>query len=114
MLSGRRKVNFSGAILFYMNRNELTAHIAAEFKKHYGREPRWIVAAPGRVNIIGEHTDYNDGFVLPMAIERYTVIAAAPSDRVSPEVELRSANMPGLPVLIELTRPVETFAKGGW
>jgi galactokinase len=34
------------------------------------------VAAPGRVNLIGEHTDYNDGFVLPMAIERYTVIAA--------------------------------------
>ena len=38
--------------------------------------PKWTVAAPGRVNLIGEHTDYNDGFVLPMAIERYTVIAA--------------------------------------
>ena len=38
--------------------------------------PRWVVAAPGRVNIIGEHIDYNDGFVLPMAIERYCVIAA--------------------------------------
>ena len=59
-----------------MNRTELTAHIAAEFKKHYGREPRWIVAAPGRVNVIGEHTDYNDGFVLPMAIERYAIMAA--------------------------------------
>jgi galactokinase len=42
----------------------------------YGRPPRWIVAAPGRVNVIGEHTDYNDGFVLPMAIERYAVMAA--------------------------------------
>ncbi len=46
------------------------------FEKCFGHEPRRIVAAPGRVNLIGEHTDYNDGFVLPMAIERYTVIAA--------------------------------------
>jgi galactokinase len=48
------------------------------FVKQYGTEPVWIVAAPGRVNLIGEHTDYNDGFVFPMAIERFTVIAAAP------------------------------------
>ena len=59
-----------------MNLKELTAHIAAEFQKTYGRAPRWIVAAPGRVNVIGEHTDYNDGFVLPMAIERYAIMAA--------------------------------------
>ena len=54
-------------------------HAAARFAKTYGRPPRWIAAAPGRVNVIGEHTDYNDGFVLPMAIERYTVMAADPS-----------------------------------
>ena len=59
-----------------MNLKELSTHIAAEFQKHYGRAPRWIVAAPGRVNVIGEHTDYNDGFVLPMAIERYAIMAA--------------------------------------
>ena len=59
-----------------MNLKELTAHVTAEFQNHYGRAPRWIVAAPGRVNVIGEHTDYNDGFVLPMAIERYAIMAA--------------------------------------
>jgi galactokinase len=59
-----------------MTLKDLSAHIAAEFQKHYGRVPRWIVAAPGRVNVIGEHTDYNDGFVLPMAIERYAIMAA--------------------------------------
>ena len=59
-----------------MTLNELTAYAAQQFAKNYGREPRWTVAAPGRVNVIGEHTDYNSGFVLPTAIERYTVMAA--------------------------------------
>jgi galactokinase len=59
-----------------MNLKELGEHIAIEFQKCYGHSPRWIVAAPGRVNVIGEHTDYNDGFVLPMAIERYAIMAA--------------------------------------
>jgi galactokinase len=51
----------------------------ATFERRYGRLPRWIVAAPGRVNLIGEHVDYNDGFVMPMAIDRYCVIVAAES-----------------------------------
>jgi galactokinase len=59
-----------------MNLSELSSRVAEQFQKTYGRPPRWIVAAPGRVNIIGEHTDYNDGFVLPMAIERYAIMAA--------------------------------------
>jgi len=59
-----------------MTLNELTDHVSQLFAKTFGRPPRWIVAAPGRVNVIGEHTDYNDGFVLPMAIEFYTVMAA--------------------------------------
>lgn len=59
-----------------MSLQALATQITAEFESHYGRPPRWIVAAPGRVNVIGEHTNYNDGFVLPMAIERHAVMAA--------------------------------------
>src|SRR4051794_33330161 len=46
------------------------------FGRRFGRPARWVAAAPGRVNLIGEHTDYNDGFVLPMAIDRHVVLAA--------------------------------------
>ncbi len=44
----------------------------------YGAPPAGIVASPGRVNLIGEHTDYNDGFVLPLAIDRHTLLAFSP------------------------------------
>jgi len=57
----------------------LSRTAASEFAARFQRPPRWVVAAPGRVNIIGEHTDYSGGLVLPMAIDRYTVIAAAPA-----------------------------------
>jgi galactokinase len=46
----------------------------AAFLAHFARPPRLVAAAPGRVNLIGEHTDYNDGFVLPIAIDRRTVV----------------------------------------
>jgi len=49
------------------------------FQQLYKREPR-LFRAPGRVNLIGEHTDYNEGFVLPMAIDRETVVAGAARD----------------------------------
>jgi galactokinase len=46
-------------------------------RTRFGRESNFRVAAPGRVNLIGEHTDYNDGFVFPIAIERYVAVAAS-------------------------------------
>jgi galactokinase len=51
-----------------------------QFVQKFGREPKWIVRAPGRVNLIGEHTDYNDGFVLPLAIDRAVWVALEPRD----------------------------------
>ncbi|MDI6099791.1 galactokinase [Actinoplanes sp. NEAU-A12] len=51
----------------------------AAFLEAYATEPAGLWAAPGRVNLIGEHTDYNDGFVLPFALPQRTVAAAGPA-----------------------------------
>src|SRR5262245_7446295 len=53
------------------------AAVKASFAAPFGPPPQWIAAAPGRVHLIDEHTDYDAGFVLPLAIERYVVMAAA-------------------------------------
>src|SRR5215471_10599613 len=52
--------------------------LASRFKERFGAVPR-IFRAPGRVNLIGEHTDYNDGFVMPAAIQLSTLVAVGPS-----------------------------------
>lgn len=59
-----------------MNLNE---KVTAHFRDRFGYEPAHIVRAPGRVNLLGEHVDYNDGFVLPIAIDRATWLAFSPS-----------------------------------
>jgi galactokinase len=56
--------------------NQDISMIYGSFERAFGHAPTHAASAPGRVNLIGEHTDYNDGFVLPMAIERKTAIAA--------------------------------------
>ncbi len=57
-----------------MEPDALIARAQAAFVRRFGRKPRFAAAAPGRVNLIGEHTDYNEGFVLPMAIDRRALI----------------------------------------
>jgi galactokinase len=64
---------------------------APGFEALYGQSPRVRVRAPGRVNLIGEHTDYNGGFVLPMAIPQQTEVALAP--RTDGTVRAFSANL---------------------
>jgi galactokinase len=96
-----------------MTLQELGRHTGHQFAKTYGRPPRWITAAPGRVNVIGEHTDYNDGFVLPMAIDRYTVIAAAPASNGATKIQLRSTLGDGA-TSVDLTQPVKPAPKGAW
>src|SRR6266545_3984092 len=53
------------------------AAVRRAFAERFGRRPEGVWAAPARVNLIGEHTDYNDGFVLPLAIDRRVTVAAA-------------------------------------
>ena len=64
-----------------MSLDAIADRAAALFGRCFGHPPRWLVAAPGRVNLIGEHTDYNEGFVLPMAIERHVIIAGDSNQR---------------------------------
>lgn len=60
-----------------MHPKELAIHA---FRQRFGKNPAQVALAPGRVNLLGEHVDYNDGFVLPAAIDRATYVAFSPAD----------------------------------
>ena len=80
------------------------ASLKDRFQALHGRAPAGAVRAPGRVNLIGEHTDYNDGFVLPIAIDRRTAAAYAPrGDRAVSFTSLQA----GPTARIDLDRPIE-------
>ncbi len=68
-----------------------TQTLEQSFSIHFNAKPKFIVRAPGRVNLIGEHTDYNDGFVLPMAIDRAVWIAFSP--RMDTQVRIHSLDI---------------------
>ena len=61
-----------------MAKHELYKKVTQAYMARFQQPPQLVVRAPGRVNLIGEHTDYNDGFVLPIATEQETWAAAAP------------------------------------
>jgi galactokinase len=92
-----------------MTFQQLTTHVSQEFAKTYGRLPRWVVAAPGRVNVIGEHTDYNDGFVLPMAIERYAVMAGDHATNGKNVIQIRDASG-AEPAMVDVSAPIRPSA----
>ena len=94
-----------------VDQEDPVARASEAFRSQFKRAPCWLASAPGRVNLIGEFTDFNDGFVLPMAIERRTVIAAAPNgtDRVSLHSEAT-----GETVTIDLSKPLHPDPKGRW
>ena len=75
------------------------------FREKFSGDPRWITQSPGRVNIIGEHTDYNDGFVLPMAINYSTWVALQPRQD-------RHVHITALDMGEELEFDLDQFEKG--
>ncbi len=87
---------------------EVTA-VAEEFSRLYGYAPEGVWEAPGRVNLIGEHTDYNDGFVMPFALP-HTAVAAF-GRRTDTAVRADSADLPGEPVVVADPAP---GASAGW
>ena len=89
------------------------------FEELFGSRPTGVVLAPGRVNLVGEHTDYNDGFVLPMAVEKGIALAFAP--RTDDLLRVHSADVPQTRDLrlAQLrhrvsVEPDRTGHRGGW
>lgn len=74
--------------------SELVSSVVDGFRSKWGSSPDYVVVAPGRVNVIGEHVDYNGGWVLPAAIERYMVFGV--KARTDGKVRLADENFPGV------------------
>jgi galactokinase len=91
-----------------MMRDALEARVIAGFRAAYGRTPEVLAFAPGRVNLIGEHTDYNDGFVLPCALERGTIVAVA--RRGDRRVVVRALDLAPEPAGTSVDAPEDIFA----
>jgi galactokinase len=82
LLLARCKTGEPAESVIGMQEKEFTAddpvrELGDSFVRWFGKVPR-IYQAPGRVNLIGEHTDYNDGFVMPGAVGFFTWVAVAP------------------------------------
>lgn len=73
----------------------------AEFERRCGQPPTHYAVAPGRVNLIGEHTDYQGGFVFPAAIDKYVAVAA----RVAPEMSVVSSSVEPEPAVFFASNP---------
>jgi len=90
-------------------RDRLIARARQGFRLAYGVEPTRFFAAPGRVNLIGEHVDYNDGYVLPCAIDRETIVALGPP---APEAKVPQFEAVALD-MGDMASARDSFALGG-
>ena len=97
-----------------MTRQDQALHdrVTASFAARFGHAPHLVVRAPGRVNLIGEHTDYNDGFVLPCAIGPATMVAV--SKRHDNNVEVVAADFGDARDQFNLELPLERNIEQPW
>ncbi|WP_411289830.1 galactokinase [Sphingorhabdus sp.] len=86
--------------------------VSASFTACFGHAPEFVARAPGRVNLIGEHTDYNDGFVLPCAIGPATMVAV--SKRDDDIVDVVAADFGGARDRFNLQTPLERNSRQPW
>jgi len=93
-----------------MTGTDLVERAAAGLKDRSGRLPAGVWSAPGRANLIGEHTDYNDGFVFPFAIDRRTAVAVGDRDDRAVRV---SSSFAADPVVVHLDE-LDPDALQGW
>ena len=89
-LQGGASAGLLDVLAFTFMKHEALERIATSYQQKFGQAPELLVSAPGRVNLIGEHTDYNDGFVLPVAIDKKIIIGG--SRRTDEVVRLYSLN----------------------
>lgn len=90
----------------------LKQHTQAIFHQQFSQAPDITIKAPGRVNLIGEHTDYNDGFVLPCAIDYETVISC--SKRDDRQIHVIAADYDNQQDIFSLDEPIVPHAQYRW
>jgi galactokinase len=90
----------------------INARAVSAFRETFGREPTLVAFAPGRVNLIGEHTDYNDGFALPCVLEFGTAVALAP--RADSRISARAHDLGGETGLFQLGDAIPVLEAGNW
>lgn len=89
-----------------------SSFLAEEFARRFGSPPGHLSRAPGRVNLIGEHVDYNDLPVLPMALQREVRIALRPRD--DERIVLHNVNDAFPPVEFDIGPSIEPYVQGAW
>src|SRR5437016_4254217 len=93
------------------------SHLLQEFRRVTQRPAAFVVRAPGRVNLLGEHTDYNGLPVLPMAIDRSIVAVGAPRDQqthADRQINLFNTSPQFAPRRYQLTDTIAPYVEGDW